>query len=174
MNCEGWRLQIVATLDRSGDPKLASQLESHLENCPSCMAFYQEQSELTALFSSPRLELTPPEHLWYRIEDRLPKTVPAAGPDNSRLARLFGFWQLPALRYATAGLLLLLAASASLLDLGNRARTDQVLLARLDAYQVRVEGNPFLAQPVKANADNPFFSIETSVGNPFQAKGSLK
>jgi len=55
----------------------------------------------------------------------------------------------------------------------SRHDVDQVLLARIDAYQMNVApGNPFLSRFKEAvPPDNPFLNITTAGSNPFQIKG---
>lgn len=174
MNCERWRIEIAAFLDGSSDPRITSKLRNHLDTCSSCLDFYREQSELNALLGSAALEVEPPEYLWYQIENRIPRReVPAA---RNFLADLLGFWSVPRLRYALVSSLLLLVVSWSLLQVRSHRAADQAMLARIDAYQMKVvEGNPFLPNVGKpVSADNPFFSLSTANSNPFQSMGSLQ
>lgn len=173
MNCEGWRIEIAAFLDGSSDPSTISGIRRHLDTCSSCLEFYREQSELNAVLGSPDLQVEPPEYLWYRIESRMAKPVKVS-TFQTVLDRLFGFWQVPRLRYAlVSSLLLLMVCSWSLVQIKHRRNADQVLLARIDAYQMNVgQGNPFLPDIKKAPADNPFLSFGNATSNPFESKGS--
>ncbi|RPJ60210.1 MAG: hypothetical protein EHM23_11280 [Acidobacteria bacterium] len=174
MNCEGWRIEIAAFLDRSSDPRMSSRVRGHLETCSSCLEFYREQSELNALLGSSELEADPPEHLWYRIESQIAQRQEVPASRWTFLANLWGFWYVPRLRYALVTCLFLLVASWSLLELKSRRDADQVFLARIDAYELKVvEGNPFLSDIRKsAPVDNPFLSMNTATSNPFESKGS--
>jgi len=174
MNCEGWRIEIAASLDGSSDPRMAAKVRHHLDTCSSCLEFYREQSELTALLGSPALEVEPPESLWYRIENRMRRhqEEPAI---RTFLAGLFRFRPAPRLRYALVSTLLLLVASWSLLQFKNDRDADQDLLARIDACQLKVQGNPFLSRlEGSAPADNPFLTLGASTSNPFETHGSLQ
>jgi len=173
MNCEGWRIEIAAFLDGSSDPTMISRVRGHLDSCSSCLEFYREQSQLNALLGSEDLQLEPPEYLWRRIESRMgqPQEAPAF---PTFLARFFGFWQAPRLRYALVSSLLILVVSWSLLQFKSRHDADQALLARIDAYQMSVvPGNPFLSGLKEAPPpDNPFLNFTTASSNPFQSTGS--
>jgi len=173
MNCEGWRIEIAAFLDGSSDPKMISRVRHHLDTCSSCLEFYREQSQLNALLGTPALDVEPPEYLWYRIESRIQRPQ-ETGATRTFLADLFRFWSVPRLRYALASIVLLLVASWSLVHLKNQREADQLLLARIDAYQMKVvEGNPFLSDLKKAPPlDNPFLSLSTVTSNPFESKGN--
>lgn len=175
MNCEAWRIEISAFLDGGSDPRTISRISRHLEACSSCLEFHREQSELNALLGAPELEATPPEYLWYRIEGKMEEPKEEAFSFQAFLARWFGFWQVPRLRYAVvSALLALVVCSWSLLQIKNQREADQILLARIDAYQLDVvPGNPFLAG-LKATvpSDNPFVSLGSVSSNPFEAKGS--
>jgi len=173
MNCEGWRIEIAALLDGSSDPGMISGVRAHMDACSSCLQFYREQSELNAVLGSSDLDLEPPEYLWYRIESRMERREEVVA-SQSFAARLFGFWQLPRLRYALVSSLLLLVVSWSLLQFKSRNEADQILLARIDAYQMDVvQGNPFLSGLRKSTPpDNPFLSLRTATSNPFESKGS--
>lgn len=172
MNCEGWRIQIVALIDGSCEPREIPQVERHLSECASCQSFYREQLEFSALLGAPEMEATPPEYLWYRIESRL-EGVEAPAGWSSRLSGWLDIWRSPALRYVTVSTSVLLLASLLFLSIRDSGRDNQRLLAQLDAYEMRVEGNPFLNQLGAApTPSNPFFSIEPTRNNPFQAKGN--
>jgi anti-sigma factor RsiW len=172
MNCEGWRIQIVALVDGSCEPRELPKVERHLNDCATCQSFYREQLEFSTLLGSPEMEATPPEHLWFRIESRLQRQE-APTTWSSRLSGWLDVWRFPALRYAAISSSVLLLASLLFLSIGNSGGDNQRLLAQLDAYQLRVEGNPFLARLGGApTPNNPFFSIEPTRLNPFQAKGN--
>ncbi len=172
MNCEGWRIEIIACLDGSSDPKTVTRLRHHLDNCSSCLGFYREQSKLNALLGSPELELEPPQHVWYRIESRMGERQEISGL-AAFLAGLSRFWTVPRLRYAVITALILVVASLSLIEIQTNRAADQLLLARIDAYQLKVEGNPFLSGLDRAvPSENPFISLNSSSSNPFKSKGN--
>ncbi len=173
MNCEGWRIEISACLDGSSDPKTVARLREHLDTCPSCRSFYQEQSQLNALLGSPELELDPPQYLWYRIESRMGRRQEVPGRLVAFLAGLRPIWSVPRLRYAVLTSLILLVGSLSVLEIQNNRAADQALLARIDAYELKVQGNPFLSDLEEpAPSDNPFISLGASTSNPFKSKGN--
>ncbi len=171
MNCEGWRVEIAAFLDGNSDPRMISRIHRHLDTCRSCLEFYREQSELNAVLGSSDLELEPPEYLWYQIESRMGKSQEVE-PVPSFVGRMLGLWSLPRLRYAVVSFMLLLAVSWSLFELKTNRESNRVL-ARIDACQMKVDGNPFLSRlEGSAPAENPFFSLGTSTSNPFESKRS--
>jgi hypothetical protein len=161
-------------LDGSCDPATALRVEHHLDSCSSCLAFYHEQLALTALLRSVDSELEPPEHIWYRIESRI-EAQPKIGSLRPRLAQTLQLWGIPSVRYALGSAFLLLVVSGFLLRLIGSQEPDRHLLAQLDAYVMPAEGNPFLSrlQP-RGTLENPFFSIDKSSSNPFEANGSLR
>jgi predicted anti-sigma-YlaC factor YlaD len=172
MNCEAWRTEIVALVDGSCEPREIPKVERHLGVCPACRSFYREQLELSALLGAPELEATPPEHLWYRIESRLQPVRKEVGW-AARWVGWLDLWRFPALRYAAVSALVLIVASLFFLNLGESARSDPRVLAQLEAYDLRVEGNPFLARLGEPRTpSNPFFTIEPTLHNPFQVKGN--
>ncbi len=163
MNCQQRRLQITALLDGALEPSQEAGLESHLEKCPGCHRFLDEQSELDLLLDAAGLELEPPPRIWNQIEAKV-AVVPGPGLWERALGSLWDLIQVPVLRHALAGLLLMTLFSLSLLNL-PRAE-DRVLLSRLDSYRVEVpRSNPFL--PQDRVAWNPFFQGTESAGNPF-------
>jgi predicted anti-sigma-YlaC factor YlaD len=165
-------MEIAAWLDGSSDPKTVSRLRHHLDTCSSCLSFYREQSQLNALLGSRDLELEPPQHLWYRIESRMGQRQEVSRW-QAFLASLAQFWIVPQLRYAVITSLILLVGSLSLLEIRTNRAADQVLLARIDACQLKVEGNPFLSGLEKVvPSENPFISLGASTSNPFKSKGS--
>ena len=172
MNCEGWRIQIVALVGGSCEPREIPKVERHLSACASCQSFYREQLEFSALLGSPEMEATPPEHLWYRIESRLERVEAPAGW-TSRLSGWLDVWRFPALRYSAVSSSVLLLASLLFLSIRDSGQDNQRLLAQLDAYEMTVKGNPFLDRLGSApTPSNPFFSMEPMRVNPFQAKGN--
>ena len=46
MECEGVKVQVSTLLDASLDVEQVKAMEQHLESCPSCARFYQEELEV--------------------------------------------------------------------------------------------------------------------------------
>jgi len=161
-------------VDGSCEPGTTRRVREHLDSCSSCLAFYREQLELNQILGSEALELNPPEYLWYRIESRMSQAK-RESTSSAVLVKLFRFWRVPKLRYALVSSGLLLAASWSLLQYRADRAADQLLLARIDAYQMNVQGNPFLSVLDKpAPPDNPFIDLSPASSNPFESKGNLQ
>lgn len=155
------------TAHAEGDPLL-----QHLEECPDCAAFHAEQLEVERVLQSAReVKLEPPPFLWQRIEARMQEMerAPASQPAFSTLLDLF---RLPQARYGLGAALLLLMTGLVAIETRHPGTADQEILARLDAYSVEVESNPFLRP---SNDQNPFFTLEqTKQKNPFDLGGVAK
>jgi len=146
-----------------------TDLSRHARRCSSCARFLAEWRETESILeTAAKGRLTPPPELWGRIEQRLvadawEDRVLAAPPAATRFLPAFGRGFLA----AAASLLVAVGVWA-----GWRSTTvgaDPELLARLDAFEVPVEGNPF--EP-GVSPTNPFFPEEAAVtGNPFKTGG---
>lgn len=112
--------------------------------------------------------MTPPPELWGRIEQRLvadawEDRVSVTPPAATRFLPAFGRGFLA----AAASLLLAVGVWAGWRSAAIVA--DPEVLARLDAFEVPVEGNPF--EP-GVSPTNPFFPEDAAVtGNPFKTGG---
>ncbi len=163
MNCQERRLQITARLDGALERDQEAGLEGHLQECAGCRRFLDEQGALDLLLGSASFELEPPSRIWEQIESRV-AAVPTAGFWEQAVGSLWDLFQIPVLRHALAGLLLMTIFSLSLLNLPRTE--DRVLLSQLDSYRAEVpSNNPFL--PQDRGAWNPFFQATESAGNPF-------
>jgi anti-sigma factor RsiW len=70
MTCERSRQQIQELIDGTLGPIRRSELEQHLDQCPSCRALYEDLQQLRdAAAAMPALE--PPDHVWIQIAGRL-------------------------------------------------------------------------------------------------------
>ncbi|MDA2933893.1 zf-HC2 domain-containing protein [Acidobacteria bacterium AH-259-D05] len=157
MDCEGVKIQVSALLDANLDVEQVKEMERHLESCPSCAQFYQEELELAQwLKEAGNFQLEPPPAIWQRIDSQI-----SAEPRKSSLLLLpvFDF------RYAVAGLAILILFSLALLSIFTTPQGDLQLLAELESYSLEVEGNPFLSQ---MRLKDPFFEFDGKAeGNPF-------
>jgi anti-sigma factor RsiW len=168
MSCDRMRIEIVALLDENLGGLAVSRVRRHLQGCPACSRFYEEQQGLEALFkSAPELDL--PVQVWERIESRL-MSRPAATTPSSWFADLL-LW--PNFRYAFASAVLLaLFSLAVLMTTLPRHPNDVGILADIRSYQIQVGGNPFM-EDVEQN--NPFYAFGLPGGNnPFNGTRSVK
>ena len=163
MECEGVKTQVSALLDASLDVEQVKAMEQHLESCPSCAKFYEDQLELTEwLQEAGDFQLDPPPEIWQRIDTQI-----SAKPSK------FGFLLFPRFdfRYAVGGWVILALVSLTLLTLSTSPQEDELLLAELESYELEVEGNPFLSQ---MRLTYPFFEVNGQDGNPFEKWRSLQ
>ena len=163
MECEGVKIQVSALLDASLDVEQVKVMEQHLESCPSCARFYQEELEVADwLTEAGDFQLDPPPEIWQRIDTQI-----SAKPCK------FGFLLFPRFefRYALAGLVILALVSLTLLTLSTSPQENEQLLAELESYQLEVEGNPFLSQ---MRLTDPFFEVNGPEGNPFDKWRSIQ
>ena len=173
MSCQKHRFQIIAWGDGSldGDPAL---LKAHLDSCPACSEFHDQQLELGSLLSAAELELELPAGIWAAVRTHVEVGTRQEVPQ--RLVDRFREWiprwhspSVPALGWAGLAAVLLLSLSLFQLPSGP----DPALMAQLDHYTVeRLQpGNPFL---VSVKRSNPFLSTDfnTNRDNPFAAIGS--
>ncbi len=165
MSCENLKPLMTAWIDGSCDSQLELQLREHTQHCSSCAAFYQEQQRLTRLLQSPDLELEPPAWVWTQISSQL-QTTPE--PSSTGFWNdLFALFRIPSLRYAAVAVLCFIVVSAGLLRVGNSDRSDDLMLAELQTYQIETHGNPFEPVAAASNAENPFFTFHSVGENPF-------
>ncbi len=166
MTCQERRLQISEYLDGAMRPSQVGALLLHTETCGSCREFFLEQKKIADYLQAADWQLQPPAQLWDRIESRISPAA-AAAPRPS----VWTAWLAPPQwGYALAASLALAILSVSLF-LGSQPLNRQ-LLAELNAYQVDVPDNPFLAQPREVN---PFFEpLDEFEGNPFDPMRSPK
>ena len=163
MECEGVKIQVSALLDASLDVEQVKVMEQHLESCPSCARFYQEELEVAHwLTEAGDFQLDPPPEIWQRIDTQI-----------SAKSSKFGFLLFPRFdfRYALAGLVILALVSLTLLTLSTSPQENEQLLAELESYQLEVEGNPFLSQ---MRLTDPFFEVNGQDGNPFDKWRSIQ
>jgi len=165
MSCENLKPLMTAWIDGSCDSQLETQLREHTQACASCAAFYQEQLRLTRLLQSPDLEIDPPAWVWTRISSQLENT-----PHHSSA----GFWsdlvalfRMPSLRYAALAVFSFILISAGLLRVGESNRSEELMLTRLQSYEIKTHGNPFEASPLGGKVENPFFAFDSDRDNPF-------
>ncbi len=163
---------MTAWIDGSCDSQLEMQLREHTQQCLSCAAFYQEQLRLTRLLQNPDLELEPPAWVWARISSQL---------ENAPQHGSAGFWtdlvalfRVPSLRYAALAVISFIVISAGLLRVGESDRSEQLMLAQLQAYQIETHGNPFEVAPIDSKVENPFFTFDPVRYNPFGGNRSLR
>jgi predicted anti-sigma-YlaC factor YlaD len=168
MNCRKMRIDIIALLDESLGEVPASRIRQHLQSCPACLHFYEEQRNLDRLLKSePQLDL--PVQIWEGIESRL-LSRPAPAPPLRWLGTLFEWANF---RYAFASAILLVIVSVAVFRVTVTPRPeDEQLLAEIRAYQVEVQGNPFLKE---IGRENPFYAFSLRGGkNPFNSVRSTK
>jgi anti-sigma factor RsiW len=164
MNCDGVKVQVSALLDASLDVEQVKAMEQHLESCPSCARFYQEELELADwLTEAGDFQLDPPPEIWQRINSQI-----SAQPCTFQLPSL---WPRFEFRYAVAGLVILALVSLTLLTLSTAPQGNELLLAELESYELEVEGNPFLSQ---MRLTDPFFEANGPEGNPFDKWRSIQ
>ncbi|MFZ0426777.1 MAG: zf-HC2 domain-containing protein [Acidobacteriota bacterium] len=172
MNCRAWRREIVEWLDGRSSHAEGDALFQHLASCPQCAAFHSEQLETDRVLQAARqVSLEPPPLLWQRIEVRIREMeqAPAAQPGFATLLDLF---RLPQVSYGLGAALLLLLTGLVAIETRSPAILDQEVLARLEAFSVQADSNPFLG-PMQEQ--NPFFTMEQSKQqNPFDLGGVAK
>jgi hypothetical protein len=168
MNCQKMRIDIAALLDEYPGGMAASRVRQHLQGCPACSRFYEEQRDLDkVLKSAPQLEL--PARVWEGIESRL-MSRPVPAPPSNWFADLL-VW--PNFRYAFASAVLLALVSLAVFKATLSPRPDdEQILAEIRAFQVEVQGNPF---DLETGQENPFYSFGPTPGkNPFKSVRSTK
>ncbi len=156
MNCQSWRLQISDHLGGALDPDREAGLLAHLETCPACARFADQQAELDALLGADSLELEPPRRMWNQIQARLSRPPETFREAAARWTRdLLG---VPSLRQALAGMAVMLFVSLALINQPRQRDSD--FLAELESYQMDVGGhNPFLREDTSWN---PFFPMRVA------------
>ena len=164
MECEGTKVQVSTLLDANLDIEQVKELEGHLESCPSCAQFYEEQLELSKLLQvAENFQLEPPPAIWQRIDSQI-----SAATERSS----FLFFPHFNLRYALAGVVVLILVAASVLSLFTTRQEERLLLAELESYTLEVEGNPFLSQ---IGLKDPLFDLNGQLGeNPFDKWRSIQ
>jgi predicted anti-sigma-YlaC factor YlaD len=164
MECEGIKVQVSTLLDTSLDVEQVKEMEQHLESCPSCARFYQEELEVAHwLTEAGDFQLNPPPEIWHRIDSQI-----SANPSWS------DFLVFPSFdfRYALAGVVALALVSLTLLTLSTSSQDNELLLAELESYELEVEGNPFLSQ---MRLTDPFFEMTGQAEeNPFDKWRSIQ
>ena len=163
MECDGVKTQVSALLDADLDVEQVKKMEQHLEICPSCARFYQEEEVAHWLTDTGDFQLDPPPEIWQRIDSQI-----------STKPNKFGFLLFPRFdfRYAAAGLVILALASLTLLTLSTTPQENELLLVELESYELEVEGNPFLSQ---MRLKDPFFELTGHAGeNPFDKWRSIQ
>lgn len=172
MKCRKWRREIVEWLDGRTSHAEGDALFQHLAECPECAAFHAEQLEVNKVFQSARrVTLEPPPFLWQRLEARI-QEMERASTSTSAFSNLLDLFRLPQARYGLGALLLLLLTGLVAIETRNPGSVDREILARLEAYSIEVDSNPFLGQQ---KDQNPFFSLEQAKqNNPFDLGGVAK
>jgi hypothetical protein len=169
MNCQQVRFQIIETLDNEPASVQIAKVRQHLESCPGCSTFYAEQDSLTQLLQVHLPQIQPPDRIWRQIEDRI--TVDAGRGWEFRLQAFVDFCRMPQLKPVVAAIAIVLTCSALLLSL-NESGVEPEMLAKLEAYTLEVQDNPFLPD---GKEFNPFFTIDSGLsGNPFEQMGSQR
>lgn len=172
MKCREWRREIVEWLDGRSAHAEGDELFRHLEDCSECSLFYDEQMEADRVLQAAReVRLEPPPFLWQRIEARIQEMerVPTARPTFAFLLDLF---RMPQASYGLGAVLLLLLTGLVAIETRHPGAVDQEILARLEAYSIEVDSNPFLG-PEKEQ--NPFISLgQSNQQNPFDLGGVAK
>ena len=155
-NCQHFRLQLSTLADQNLEPEHRTQVAKHLASCSDCLGFLQQELELVQLLGDEHFQLEPPPVIWSRIQDQV------QGSEVPRwrwvLGQIQDALQVNELRYAFASLALLLMLSAVFVDSGSKLGPGPQILAHLDVYTVKIEGNPFWAgiKGAKKLRDNPF------------------
>lgn len=172
MKCRKWRREIVEWLDGRTSHAEEEALFRHLAECPDCAAFHAEQLEVNrVLQSASEVRLEPPPFLWQRIEARI-REVEGASASRPAFSTLLDLFRLPQARYGLGAMLLLLLTGLVAIETRHPGSVDQEILARLEAYSINVDANPFLG-PEKEQ--NPFFALEQAKQkNPFDLGGVAK
>ena len=144
MNCTQVRLHI-ALLSNDLPEEQIRDLESHLQACPECRRFHQEQVQLNSLLSlAETVELEPPAAVWQGIKARI-------SPAQSQGNWFHQVLQLRELRFAAATFaVLLLLSFALLLSIGPSAG-ERLVLAELEGFSMEIRGNPFLQEMRQVN-----------------------
>lgn len=167
MNCSERQLDISAYLDGSLDPVRNSAVEKHMAECADCASFYTEHLELNELFQAAVPDRQPPERIWHRLEAQLAEDQRAVAV--SRTWDFRNLFRMPQLGYAGALCVLVLMVGLFLIDTPGTGSDEQRYLAELEAFNIEVEGNPFLGD---IRAENPFLKLgQFDAGNPFERLG---
>lgn len=166
MNCRQWHLDIIEQLDAALSKERSDQVEAHVRSCPRCATFRAEQRSLQAhLEAERRIQLEPRQELWARIETRLPESQPHVAQPVSWSP--FDLFRQPQFSYGLAALVLLALTAIVGIQTGE---PDREFLAQLDAFDLEVTDNPFLAT---MEDQNPFFNLEgLEPENPFENGGT--
>ena len=172
MNCRRWRREIVEWLDSRTSHAEEEALFQHLAECPDCATFHAEQLEVDRVLQSAReVRLEPPPFLWQRIEARI-QEMEGARTSQPAFSALLDLFRLPQARYGLGALLLLLLTGLVAIETRHSGSVDQEILARLEAFSIKVDANPFLDPE---QAQNPFFTLEQAKQkNPFDLGGVAK
>lgn len=103
MNCTIARETIGPYLDGELMPETRTELEAHLQACPTCAAELQAQRDLFAELDRfrPAAEARPPAELWTAVADRLDAPQP-----TRHAARFIRLWRRPLAAAASLALLI--------------------------------------------------------------------
>lgn len=124
MNCERIQELILTDyLDGVLEPKVRTELEGHLADCPQCIEFARiaRKSAFDSFEGAAKFEA--PQHLWYRIEEKLRQ-------ESSASARVVPSWrdnfrfllELPRPVWALASVLVLFVAAGTLQQITSSKR----------------------------------------------------
>lgn len=83
LDCETVCVAAMAMADGYASELSADQIESHLSQCADCRQEVRQLRELTALLDDQKRRQQT-ENLWKRIEQRLPKALPAKRSSQAR------------------------------------------------------------------------------------------
>lgn len=167
MNCQQTKLQILELLDSGQGPVMDSALQKHLRVCSACSTFQLEQEEMTRLLGDQLPELEPPARIWLQIEEQI--SVPQGSRWEFSLQGVLDFFWMPQFKQVAAGLAMAVIFSVLLLNLAENTVEPEVL-AKLEAYHLEIQENPFLS---RGEGSNPFFDPSPGPGgNPFEEVGS--
>lgn len=165
MKCHRWQVEISAWLDDQLSSREAESLQAHLNGCPECRRFYQDQLEGQALLEqATELRLQPGPQVWAGVRARIAAT--ASRSERSWCPPHWGAFGIPRLAYGVVTLLIVVAGMFWML----RWQPDALelrQLAELDEFSLDVAGNPFIME-ARFERENPFLPVAFGDdGNPF-------
>jgi len=160
MNCKNWKIKISALIDGNLPEAEKGSVLEHTRSCPECGDFYQDCSTISRLLDAQVADRKPSPFIWNKIERRI-----TSGTEIPERASFLDLFRLPRLAYGMASAALLVSLAA-LVHLQGPSSEDMQQLAAIEAYNLEIEGNPFLDR-IEQNRNNPFFSYEAGKVNPF-------
>lgn len=174
MSCKR-EFDILAFLDGSLPESRSSGVQAHLESCPDCAAFHEEQVAFNDLLTAVEPQpLTPPDEIWSRIEASIIESQSEERAGGTFLDRFVDFFRMPQLGYGFAAGLLLMITGIVAVHTQQSSQVVNQTLAELDRFSIEAPAgeNPFL---INGSDENPFFIFEEDgEGNPFRVGGVKK